>query len=150
MDPTNSTAHEELAEELSGRPQGSREQYEKAIFHFREAMRLNPDNPVTMRKFAWMLATYPLEEFRSDELAVQLATRACQTAAAEPLEFAVLAEIHAQAGRSEMAIAATEDAIAAAEAAGKSQWVRELRARLDSYKQDNATPPADGDSNPDD
>ena len=133
VDPRNALAHGGLADKLS-----EAGQFDQAIEHYRLALRLDPNSLETLKNFALLLATCPREELRDYELALRLAERACELIERpDPVAVAavmVRAEVHAQAGRSEMAIAAVEEAIALAQAAGDVELTDELRGRLKLYQ----------------
>jgi hypothetical protein len=62
---------------------------------------------------------------------MNLAERACAlTRRQDPSLLMLVAEIHAQAGRREMAVSTTEEAIAVARAAGNVDLADKLRRRL--------------------
>lgn len=130
VDPNNGKAHGGLADNLAiaGR-------FERALQHYRQSLLLDQNNLHSLKKAALLLATCPVERFRNYDGAVALAERAHELA--EPLDPSpamVLAEVYAQAGRAEMAVTTTEEAIRVAEAAGKSELAGELRSRLELYQ----------------
>ena len=103
----------------------------------------DPDDPNILKAFALFLATCRQEELRDDRLAIQLAKRACElTKRQNPTPIMALAEIHAQAGRSELAVAATREAIDLAEAAGDIELAEALRGRLERYRNQISAEPA--------
>lgn len=141
VDPHNALAHGGLADKLS-----EAGQFDQAIQHYRLALRLDPNNLETLKNFALLLAVCPREELRDHELALRLAERACELIdRPDPVAVAavmVRAEVHAQAGRPDMAIAAVEEAIAMAQAAGEVELAEQLRGRLELYQSRSPAEPA--------
>jgi tetratricopeptide (TPR) repeat protein len=130
VDPNNALAHGGMADNLAAAGQ-----FDKAIEHYRAAVLINPDNPDTLKNFAVLLATCHRKELRDYKLAMRLAERACKlTNHSDLAAVMAVAEIHAQAGRSEMAVAATEKAITLAEDAGDEKMAGELRSRLKLFQ----------------
>jgi hypothetical protein len=71
----------------------------EAIQHHREALGLDPNNPLVLNRLAWILATASKPELRDGQEAVQLATRAVElTDYRQPLFIGTLAAAHAEAG----------------------------------------------------
>lgn len=134
LDPNNTIARGGLADNLA-----ERGQFDEAIQHYRAAIVADPNDAETLKNFALLLATCRQQELRDDGLALRLAGRACELAKPhDPAAVMILAEIHAQAGRPEMAIATTEKAIGITEAAGNSELTQELRQRLKLYRNRSA------------
>jgi tetratricopeptide (TPR) repeat protein len=130
VDPDNSLAHGGFADNL---PEAA--QFDRAIAHYRTAVLIDPDNSDTLKNFALLLATCHQEELRDYDLAMRLAERACVlTQRTDPAPVMAIAEIHAQMGRSELAVAATEEAIALARTGGDEELAEALQARLRVYR----------------
>lgn len=109
--------------------------FDRAFEHHRIAVLKDPDNPNRLASFALFLAACDQKELRDYDLATQLAERACElTKRNDPAFVMALAEVHSQAGRPEMAVAAIEEAIALAESAGDAELTDELRGRLKRYR----------------
>ena len=51
--------------------------HEEAIEHYREAIRLTPDDPRSYNNLAWIRATHPDPALRNGPEAVRLSQRAC-------------------------------------------------------------------------
>ena len=127
--PGNPTAHGGLAENLA-----EAGHFDRAIRHYYSALRIDPDDLETLKDFALLLATCRQEELRDYDLAVRLARRARELAdPPDPAAVMVLAEVYAQAGRSEMVVAMTEEAIQLAQTAGNMELAGDLRRRLKQY-----------------
>jgi len=110
--------------------------FDQAIRHYRIALRLDPNDTQTLKNFATLLATCQKEELRDYDEAICLAKRACQLAKSpDPAAVMVLAEIHAQAGQSELVVPLTQKAIEMAAAAGDTETADQLRRRLNLYQE---------------
>jgi tetratricopeptide (TPR) repeat protein len=121
----------------------NRSDFVTSIENYENAVKADPEFVPALRSLAVLLATCPQQELRDDDLAIRLAERACElTERADPALIMVVAEIHAQAGRREMAIAATEEAIALAEAAADVELADQLRRRLQLFR--SGAPPQSG------
>jgi Flp pilus assembly protein TadD len=101
-------------------------------------LRLKPDWPAALLDLAWILATSEDSAARRPAEALQLARRGVQmndppNAAA----FDVLAAALAAAGRFDEAVAAAEKALALATAAQEDNVSRQVRDRLEQYRQGN-------------
>jgi tetratricopeptide (TPR) repeat protein len=139
VSPDCAVAHAGYADNLA-----QRGQYAEAIRHYEQAVWRDPKNHEILRGFALLLATCPVETLRDCELAARLANQACRLDKRGDLAtVAVLAEVNAQAGRLEMAVAATKKAIAIAQANGEREIAEDLRRRL-SLLQNAAAPPRTG------
>jgi tetratricopeptide (TPR) repeat protein len=80
----------------------------EAIQHYREALTVDPDNPVILNNLARILATADKPELCNGEEAVQLATKAVVlTNARHVVFFETLAAAHARAGQFSEAIKVT-------------------------------------------
>ena len=128
--PNNALAHGGFADSLAAAGQ-----FDKAIEHYRAAVLIDPNNADTLRNFAVLLATCQRKELRDYNVALRLAERACElTDRSDLAAVMAVAEVHAQAGRSDMAVAVTEEAITLAEEAGDEELAGELRSRLELFK----------------
>ena len=106
-----------------------------AIRNYGNAVKVAPEFVPALRGLAVLLAACPQQELRDYESALGLVERAFElTERADPTLVMVIAGIHAQAGRREMAIASTEEAVALAQAAGDVELADELRHRLQLYR----------------
>jgi len=120
---------------LFARSLADRGDFGAAIQNYRDALSAAPDFVPALRSLAVLLATCPRKEFRDDDSAMRLVERACElTGRSDAGLLMVAAGIHAQAGRHEMAIAATEEAITLAQAAGDVELADELRRRLQLFQ----------------
>jgi protein O-mannosyl-transferase len=116
-----------------------------AIAHWNLALRSEPDFPDAENDLAWVLATTPPAQGGDPARAVDLAKKASDSSGnQEPGYLDTLAVAYASAGRFSDAIAADEKAADLARAAGQSQLVDQIQARLQLYRGGHATaPPAD-------
>ena len=86
--------------------------------------------------FAWALATWPDEKFRSGPRAVKWAEQVIATRDGRTIEaYDVLAAAYAEAGRFDDAVATITTAIESAEQTKKAKLAQSLRTRLALYKQ---------------
>jgi len=103
--------------------------------HWEAALRLKPDWLELLNNYAWLLATNPDPQMRDGTQAVALASRAVElTRQGDPGILDTLAAAHAEAAQFPEAVAAAEQALKLAEAAGNKDLVTQLRARLDLYR----------------
>jgi Tfp pilus assembly protein PilF len=130
VDSHNALAHGGVADNLA-----SAGHFDEAIGHYRIAVSRDPDNSDTLRNFALLLASCPQKQFRNYAMAEVLAERACRVMEPpDPACVMALAEVYAQTGRSELAVATTKKAIQVAQAAGNPALAGELRRRLKRYQ----------------
>jgi tetratricopeptide (TPR) repeat protein len=128
--PDNPIAHAHLGAALLA--QG---RTDETLSHYREAIRLQPDDADVANALAWVLATTPRAELRNSYLAVRLAERAARlTGQRDPQVLDTLAAVYADAGRFEEAIAQAEQSLALAEKRGETRLAGEIRSRLDLYR----------------
>jgi len=138
VDPNNALAHGGIADTLAAVGL-----FDEALEHYRTAVLLDPNNADTLRNFALLLATCHQTELRDYGLAMRLAERACELAdRSDPAPVMAVAEIYAQTGHAEMAIAATRKAITLTENAGDEDLADELRSRLELYLNRDPSEPA--------
>ena len=109
---------------------------DEAVGHYREALRINGDYVDALVDLAWALATSPDPASRQPEEALRLAERGAQlTRPQTSVVLDVLAASLAAAGRFDEAIATAERAIALATAAKNDREARQIRDRLELYRQ---------------
>jgi tetratricopeptide (TPR) repeat protein len=100
------------------------DQIAAAMTEYRQSLSLRPDDAETMITLASILATHPDPRLRNGADAVRLAQRANElTRATDPVVLAGLAAAYAEAGRFPEAIAACQQSISVATAAGDSALV---------------------------
>ncbi len=134
VDPRNVVAHHGLATILE-----SRGQYHAAISHYRAGLSIDPNHRETLMYFGLLLATCPKEPLRDYDLAVQLASKACELEdVPHPAALMILAEVYAQAGRLDMAIATTEEAVELTRSLGYLKLSGEFQERLELYQKRSA------------
>jgi len=110
-----------------------------AINHFYRALALDPDSVAALNNLAWLLATGPDAALRDGHEAVCLAEHACQvTGYKEPLLIGTLAAAYAEAGRSNDAVAAAEQARSVALAQGQKEIAAKNEQLLELYKSGRA------------
>jgi Flp pilus assembly protein TadD len=107
----------------------------EAAGQYREALRVQPDQPEVLNNLAWLLATAKDDRLRNGPEAVRLAQRACElTQYRQPLLVGTLAAAYAEEGRFEAARSAAQKAITLAEAAGQSELAARNRELLHLYE----------------
>ncbi len=107
--------------------------YDKALGDFDQALRLDPDNDDALNAAAWIRATCPLDQFRDGKQAVELATRACKSAAWKYSAYLdTLAAACAEAGDFDRAIEHEGKAIELEPVDG--EFVKGAKERLALYK----------------
>lgn len=122
LDPDYVEAHQRLAENAA--------QPAEALAHWRETIRLRPNNARALRGAAWILATN--QDLRDAAEAVALAVRALLlTNPADPQVLDTLAAAYAEANRFEDAVATARRALAAhpADSAGLLRRLERYQAR---------------------
>jgi len=113
----------------------SQDKVPEALAHWREALRLVPDDVLTMSQMAHVLAASPEASDRNAEEAVKIAERAVQLSGAHnPWYLDTLAMAYANAGRFPEASETARHALDLATQQNQSQLVEELNARLRLYE----------------
>ena len=130
LNPNDSASHLLLAQVA-----GSLGRADDAVFHFNEALRLNPDCVEAMNNLAWMLATSPEANIRNGARAVELAKRACElTHCKKTVYIGTLAAAQAEAGRFDDAMATAQKAIALARQNGELDLLQKNQELLEYYR----------------
>ena len=130
LDPQRAEFHTSLA--LALVVQG---EFDDAIHHYREAIRLKPGDPGPNNNLAWIRATHPDPKFRNGTEAVRLAERALELSGdRDPGLLDTLAAAYAEAGRFPEAISTLQEAISLAKAAGAEGLIPSLEERLRGYE----------------
>jgi tetratricopeptide (TPR) repeat protein len=94
----------------------------EAVGHYREALRLNPNDVVALNNLAWLLATNPDDKVRNGYEATSYGERACAlTQWRNPGFLATLAAAHAERGNFQQAVELITRAHAIATAAQESR-----------------------------
>jgi hypothetical protein len=128
--PNDAKAHAQLALLLTR--QGK---IVEAIGHYREALRITPDDPAVLNNLAWLLTAARSPELRDGKEAVRLATRAVElTHRREPMLLGTLAAAHAEAGEFAQAVEAAKAACDLAAAAGQEEMVAMNEKLLELYR----------------
>ena len=108
---------------------------ERALPHYREAVRLETNNPTYLNDLAWLLATHPNSKLRDGAEAVRLAEEACRlTGGKEARFFGTLDAAYAEAGRFEEAVNAATKARDLATAAGQPGIAQAAEERMALYR----------------
>jgi tetratricopeptide (TPR) repeat protein len=108
---------------------------EKAVAHWRDAVRLLPNNIDSLHQLALVLATSPDASLRNGREAIELAQRAVALAAGqEPKFLGTLAAAYAESGQFTKAVETAEQAVALASSQNKTALADALRDRIGSYK----------------
>jgi Flp pilus assembly protein TadD len=110
-------------------------EFQYAIEHYNEALRLKPDSPDVLNNLAWLLATCPDAHIRNGVQAVKYAERACELTHHHmtPL-VGTLAAAYAEAGRFDDAIATAKKACALASASGDHNLLKKNQELLVLYR----------------
>ena len=106
-----------------------------AIENYNKAIEADPDYEVPLFNLALLLATCSDQKLRQPDEAVRLAERASELIEErDAVPLSILAQVYAETGRFDEAIATAEKAIELAEAFGDSEMIAELKRQLDSYR----------------
>jgi tetratricopeptide (TPR) repeat protein len=106
-----------------------------ALAHYREALRVKPDDPVSLNNLAWFLATAPEDTLRDGSEAVELAERAARLVSyGNPVLLDTLAASYAEVGRFGDAVVAARQALRLALELQDRKRAREIRGRLRGYR----------------
>jgi len=128
--PNNYKLQDQLANLLYDRGR-----YEQAIEHWREAIRLKPDEPVAYNNLAWALATVDREGLRNPAEAVQLAYQAAElTQFKQANILETLSVAYAASGNFVEAISMAEKALQIALSEGNKILAEKLRQNIVQYK----------------
>ena len=107
-----------------------------AVRHYTRALDLNPDLPLALNHLAWIRATHPDTVLRDGTQAVELAERSCELTGHQVANaLDTLAAAYAEAGRFGEATRTASNAIDAATDAGDEKLAREIRGRVELYRQ---------------
>jgi tetratricopeptide (TPR) repeat protein len=109
--------------------------FDEALTHYREAVRLEPENPDYLNDLAWLLATCAKDGVRNGEQAAQLAEKACSLRDQEARFWGTLDAAYAEAGRFDDAIATAQKARDLAVGAGQHDVADAAERRLVLYKE---------------
>ncbi len=102
-----------------------------AIQHYRQALEADPDYQPALIQLAFLLAGCSDPKLRDLKQAVRLAERASRLKDhSDPAVLAILSQMYADLGESELAVSTWKKAIALAEAAGNAELADEIRRRL--------------------
>jgi protein O-mannosyl-transferase len=108
----------------------------ESLAEHREALRRNPDLVGALNNLAWLLATYPIDQFRDGSEARELAEHACSlTGRQNPTVLGTLAAAYAEAGQFEKAATTAEEASRLAEKLGQQDLAATNRILLELYRQ---------------
>lgn len=119
-------------------------QFDLAVTHYKESLRLNPGSIETLNNLAWILATCEDEKIRNPEEAVQYAEQACGLTHFErPRLLDTLATAYAADGKFPKAVQHAEKAIQLAKSSGNAELAEKIRIRLAlmRYNQPSAKEP---------
>jgi Flp pilus assembly protein TadD len=103
----------------------------RAVSNFERALDALPDDPATIHRLAWILATSKDSSVRDSQRAVTLAERAVELSGRRNAMFLnTLAAAYAGAGRLDDAVGATREAVAVARAQGRADEAAGLEKQL--------------------
>ena len=107
----------------------------EALEHFREAIRLEPDNIAPLQSMAWILSTHPDPNFRDGEEALRLARHASKLVGGKNAGILkTLAAAYAATGQFDRATATAKTALELALAEKDEKQVADLGRHLDLYR----------------
>ena len=130
QNPDSYLAHSHLGSTLM-----SRGKSRQALAHYREALRVKPDDPVSLNNVAWFLATTADDGLRDGSEAVVLAERAVRLVSyGNPVLLDTLAACYAELGRFDQAVATAQQAHQLALALEDPKLAREIRRRIRGYR----------------
>jgi len=116
---------------------------QEAVGQYEQALRLKPDLAEAQNNLAWLLATLPPAQGGDPIRAVELARRSCEPDHSRSADYLdTLGIAYAAAGQFDAAIAAAQRAIDLARAAGQTNLVKEIAARLELYRSGRAYSPS--------
>ncbi len=102
-----------------------------AIQQYRQALEADPNYQPALAQLAFLLAGCADQKLRDLEEAIRLAERASRLKQhADPALLAILSQMYAEAGQSELAVSTRNKAIALAEEAGNLELADQIRRRL--------------------
>jgi Flp pilus assembly protein TadD len=108
----------------------------EAIKYHRRAVQLKGDHLGSVNELARLLISVPQEDPSKGAEPVRLAKRCCElTGYQEPRYLHTLAAAHAGIGQFDQAVKHAQRAITLAEAAGQDSLAKQIRARLDLYRE---------------
>jgi tetratricopeptide (TPR) repeat protein len=130
INPNDAQAHYLLGVNLHGRAKD-----QEVVKHWREALRLKPNQVVFLVQTAWVLATSPDASVRNGSEAITLASRAVQLSrGGTPKSLDALAAAYAEDQRFAEAAQTAERALEMASAEGDTAMATALRERLRMYR----------------
>ena len=131
INPADADAHNNLGEVLIrlGKPF-------QAATHYEKVLEINPNNLIVINNLAWLLATYPDDNFRNGKRAVELAEWACKVTDYKiPKLLDTLAAAYAEEKRFTEAIETATKALESAELQkNPAVQIQQIRFRLEQYK----------------
>jgi Flp pilus assembly protein TadD len=128
--PGNAETHNNLAVALL-----QKGQIREAISHWQKALQFQSDRMAAQLSLAWVLATCPDASLRDGAKALVLAQHAQQLSDnRNPMVFRVLAAAEAETGRLPQAVAAAEQGLRVASAAGNARLAELLQTEVDLYR----------------
>jgi tetratricopeptide (TPR) repeat protein len=108
----------------------------EAAARYRSILKRQPDFRPALMGLAVVCSSAKQPEVRDEQEALRLASRACELSdQADPESLAVLATVHAEAGRFAEAARAGRQSLEAAGKAGNLQFVRAMGPMIQSYEQ---------------
>lgn len=112
----------------------ARGECDQAVERYQRAIKADPEYAMAQFNLALLLAMCGDETFRRPQEAVRLARQACRLVGAPSADqWMIRAAVCAQAGLSEEAIRAMENAAESAESAGNRRQARQIRGQLQIY-----------------
>jgi spermidine synthase len=111
-------------------------QLDKALEHFREAVRLKPDYLEPLNRMARILAMHPEPKLRDPNQAIEIAKRAAElTGHKDATILETLAAAYAAAGQFDQAMKTAEVALSLATAAQADELANHIRKKIQIYRQ---------------
>ncbi len=108
---------------------------EEALVHYRTSLNQPHDDPYTLNRLAWILATHPQARLRDGAEALRLANRVYElTEGSNPVFLDSLAAAHAELGQFDRATQVLQQALQIAASTGQTALIEPMQQRLKLYR----------------
>ena len=128
--PENAFAHYDLGVAFC-----KKRRFEKAVAHYRQALKILPEFEPALSKLAWILATCPESTLRNGPQALELALHSNQLAGGRnPFMLRTLAAAYAEVGQFNDAIGTAQRALSIATMMSDTSLVETLQQQIQTYQ----------------